>query len=206
MYTRQQQFGFTIVEVMISVAVFAIIGVGTVLLIGSMFTTGGRLSIVGADTDQGRQTAFRLMQELRNATVSNNGGYPLALASAQELIFYSNIDGGSDIERVRYYINNDRLYRGITKPSGSPFVYNPASETSFVVQNNLANGSDPLFYYYDGSYTGTETPLSYPVNLTQVKLVRMDLKIFNKAGQVGSSSFTITASSTIRSLKTNLGE
>lgn len=200
------QFGFTIIEVIVAVAIFAVVGVGTIVLIGNMFTTGGKLSVVSADTDQSRRIALRLMQELRNAVSSSTGAYALGEASNQQIVFYSNIDGGTDIERLRYYISGGRLYRGVVKPTGTPYTYNLGSESSSVVLSNIANGANPLFYYYSGTYTGTETPLTQPINLTQVRHVKMDLRVFNKSGIATTNYFTVTMSGTIRSLKSNLGE
>lgn len=203
---RANQRGFTIIEMVMSIAIFSIIGVGLVVLIGNVFTTGGKLSVLGADTDQGRRSVFRFMQELRNATYSNTGGYPIAEASNQQIVFYSNIDGGADVERLRYYLSNGRLYRGIVKPTGTPYSYNLGSETVTAVQNNVANGANPLFYYYNGSFTGSEAALSQPVNIVQTKFIKMDLRIFNKAGMSTTNYFSITASGNIRSLKTNLDD
>lgn len=202
----QIQRGFTLIEVVMSVTIFSLIGVGLIVLISSIFTTNGKLSILSEDTDQGRKAVFKFMQEIRNATYANTGSYPLAEASNQQIVFYSNVDGGADIERIRYYISNGNLYRGVVKPTGSPYTYNLGSETSRVVQKNVGNGANPLFYYYNGSYTGTESALSAPINLTQVKLIKMDLRIFNKGGSSGTNYFSTTATGAIRSLKTNLGD
>lgn len=203
---KKKQRGFTLIEVVMSVAIFSLIALGLIVLISSIFTTNGKLSILSADTDQGRRAIFKFMQEIRNSTYANTGGYPLAEAGNQQLVFYSNIDGGTDVERVRYYISNGMLYRGVVKPTGSPYAYNLGNENNSVVQKNVANGANPLFYYYNSDYTGTEFPLSQPVNLTQVKVVKMDLRIFNKGGATGSNYFSTTATGTIRSLKTNLGD
>ncbi len=198
--------GFTLIEMLVSIAVFTIIGAGIIMLFGSVFTSGGRLSILGANTDQARKNMFRFMQEIRNSATANTGAYPLAEASSQQITFYSNVDGGSDVERVRYYISNNKLYRGIVKPTGTPYTYNIANETSTLLQSDIANGANPLFYYYDGNYTGTGSSLADPINLNSVKLVKMDLKLYNKAGKKQTNIYTISGSGSIRSLKTNLGE
>jgi hypothetical protein len=45
-----------------------------------------------------------------------------------------------------------------------------------------------------------------PVNATQVKFVKVNLQIYNKAGITNKNTYTITASAAIRNLKTNLGQ
>ena len=128
-------------------------------------------------------------------------------ADDQQIIYYTpNVDSDSSIERVRYYVQNGQLYKGVTEYNGS--TYNTSTESSSIVQKDLANGGTPLFYYYDGSYTGssTQVSLSQPVNVTLVKMVKLNLQIYNKAGVKNTNTYTITASAAIRNLKTNLGQ
>lgn len=199
--------GFTLIEVLVTIFGFSLISVGLIALVSNLFTSSYQQSGLLADTDQARKIAFGIVGELRNAETSSTGAYSLDTAQAQQLIFYANVDGGPDVERVRYFTQSGKLYKGILKPTGSPLTYNPANEKTFVVQNNLANGSSPIFYYYDGSFDGTiDNYLTQPVNVTQVKLVKVELRIYNKAGVLNSNFYTVTASGTIRNLKTNLGE
>lgn len=197
--------GFTLIEVTVSVAVFALLGVGIIALVSNIISTGSQQGVLSANADQARKASFRLMQELRNAVTSSTGAYALSDVSDQQLIFYSNVDGGSDVERVRYYLSAGSLYRGIVKPSGSPLTYNPANEITKIVQDNVANGTTPLFYYYPDSYDGDGNPLSQPVTITQVKIIKLNLQVYNKGGVKNNNFYTVTASGTIRNLKSNLG-
>lgn len=202
----KNSFGFTLIETVVAIGLFTIIGGGSILLIGSMVSTNRQLGTVAADADQARQVIFRIMKELRNSESSNTGAYSIAQANPQELIFYSNIDGGSDIERIRYYLSNNNLYRGVVKPTGTPYTYNLGSESSVKLLSDLATGSQPLFYYFPGSFTGTEPALIAPINITQIRYLRMDILLKNKAGATGTNVYSISGGATIRSLKSNLGE
>lgn len=202
-----KQDGFTLIEIIVAIALFTIIVTGMVALWSNMFTVNRQQGDLLSDQDQTRKLTFRLMTELRNAQASNTGSYALAEASNQQLTFYSNIDGGNDIERLRYYVQNGRLMRGVVKPTGSPLTYNFGTETSTIVQNNLANGANAIFYYYNGSYDGvTDNPLSQPVSVASVRAVRASVQVFLRAGVTNTNSYTSTAIGTIRSLKTNLGD
>ena len=198
--------GFTLIEIIVALFGFTILSFGLVALISNVFVSSTKQSNLLADSDSARKLSFQIMSELRNSETSSVGAYSLDTAGAQSLIFYSNIDGGADVERVRYFAQNGKLYKGIVKPSGNPLAYNLGTERTFAVQNNLANQANPLFYYYDGTYTGTQTALSQPVNVTVVKAVKLDLKVYNKAGVASTNFYTITSSGSIRNLKTNLGE
>ena len=199
--------GFTLLEVVVSVALFSLIAAGLIVLVSQILSQTNIQSGFLADSDQSRKLSFKIMQELRNSAQSSTGAYALDTAFAQQLIFYSNIDGGTDIERIRYFLQNGQLVRGVVKPSGNPLTYNTAAETTAIIQNNVANGNTPLFYYYDGNYSGTsDTYLTQPVNVSQVTFVKLNLQVFHKGTASGTASYTITAAASIRNLKTNLGQ
>lgn len=200
------QQGFTLIEIMVSIAVFTMLGVGVVMLISNAIGTSNKVGVLSANADQARKISFQMMNELRNAVTSSTGTYALGSVADQAITFYSNVDSDAAIERIRYYISDGKLYRGLLKPTGSPLAYVEANETLQVVQDNVANGATPLFYYFDDSYDGTGSALTSPVTITQVKLVRLNLLITNVAGVDNTNFFTVTASGSIRSLKDNLAE
>jgi prepilin-type N-terminal cleavage/methylation domain-containing protein len=197
--------GFTLIEVVVTVAIFSMIVYGVLALVTSILSNTNQQSNLLSSNDQSRRVVFGAMRELRNSVVSANGSYPLVTASAQQIIFFT--DTGTTINRIRYFVQNGSLYKGVIIPSGSPPVYNVGQETIVEVQKNLANGTNPVFDYYNGSYDGvTGNPLTQPVNVTAVKYVKINLSVFKKAGITNTQSYTVTAGGTIRSLKTNLGE
>lgn len=197
--------GFTLIEVMVSILIFTLLGLGIIELVSSMVSTGNKTTTFATSSDQARKLSFQIMNELRNAVTASTGAYALNQAGDQELIFFSNVDGGTDIERVRYYLSSGKVYRGVVKASGSPLTYNLGNETTAVVQNDVANGGIPLFYYYADTYDGSGNYLAQPVNITQVKFIELNLQVYNKGGIANTNFYTITAGSSIRSLKTNLG-
>lgn len=198
--------GFTLIEVIISVALFSIVMLGVVLLVTSIFVDSNKQSRSLSNSDQARKLSFQLVKELRNSVYANTGAYPLAAADNTQLTFYSNVDGGSDVERIRYYVNGGRLYRGLLKPTGNPLTYVTANETSRVVQDDVMNSANPIFYYYNENYDGvTGSALTQPVSLAQVRFVRLNLEVRTRTGSA-TDYFTVTAGGTIRGLKTNLAD
>lgn len=202
------QHGFTLIEMVVSLGIFTILSLGVIGLVGFMFTGSNQQANLITDNDQGRRMAFGIIGELRNATTSATGAYSLDTVSDQQLIFYSNVDNDNNIERVRYYLSNGKMYRGVVDPTGSPPVYNTGNETSKVVQNNVANGASiPLFYYYDDTYDDTmDNFMAQPVNVTNVKFIKLNVRIYNKAGVTKTAYYTVSAGAAIRNLKTNLGD
>ena len=204
MHMKEQ--GFTLVELIVAISIFAIIATGIIGLVGAVFTDSQRQGRSLANADQTRKLTNQIMQELRNSTSGSNGAYAIATANAQELSFYTNADGGTDIEKVRYFVQNGALRRGVVKQSGSPPVYTGA-ETSRVVQNDVANGANAIFLYYNDTFDdNTDTPLTQPVNIAQVTYIRMSLDVLKKTTNSGTSKFTVNAGAALRSVKTNLGD
>lgn len=204
--TYMKEQGFTLVELIVAISIFAIIGVGTISLIAAVFTDSQRQGRSLANADQSRKLANQIMQELRNATSGSNGAYAIATANAQELSFYTNADGGTDIEKVRYYVQNGALLRGVVKQSGTPPVYTGA-ETSRVVQNDVANGSNAIFLYYNDAFDdNTDVPLTQPVNIAHVTYIRITLDVLKRTTNNQTSKFTVNAGAALRTVKTNLGD
>ena len=203
---KQAEAGFTLIELIVAISGFSLIVWGLIALFSNIFVFSNQQSGLLADTDQARRLAFQIAQEIRNGKTGADGAYVLNSAGDQQIIYFSpNADNDASIERIRYFIQNGKLYKGVTEYNG--VTYNIATEQTVIVQNDLANGASPVFYYYDGNYTGTssQTSLVQPVNVTQVKFVKVSLRIYNKAGVKNTNSYTVTASAAIRNLKTNLG-
>ena len=196
--------GFSLVEVIISVAIFSLLIVGIISLVSFILTNNDRQSKLLTNNEQALHAAFVIMKEFRNATTSANGSYAINTAADQQFIFYTNT--GATIDRINYFIQSGVLKKGVTKPTGSPPVYNLGGEVVTTVQNDVANGASALFGYYDDTYNGVAgNPLAQPVNVIQVKFIKINLKIYNKGGVQNTNSYTVTAGGAIRNLKTNLG-
>lgn len=197
--------GFTLIEMVIAIFGFALIIWGLVGLYSNIFVTSTQQSGLLADADYARKLVFKIANEIKNGQTGSNGAYVLNMAGDQQVIFYSNADIDSGVERIRYFIQSGGLYKGVTEYNGA--TYNTTTEVTSLVQSDLANGTVPVFYYYDGSYTGTtsQASLVQPVSVIAVKFVKVNLQIYNKAGNKKTNTYTVTSSATIRNLKTNLG-
>lgn len=198
--------GFTLIEIIITIFCFVLIAWGLIGLVSNIFFSANQQSGLLAISDQARKLSSQMVYEIRDAQTPPTGAYILDTAGDQQLIFYSNSDIDSAIERIRYFVKNGQLWKGITEYSGSG--YSTSTEKTALVLNNLANGSSPVFYYYDGSFTGssTQSSLVQPVSVTAVKFIKVNLQIYNKAGVNNANTYNVTASAAIRNLKTNLGQ
>ncbi|MDO8509761.1 MAG: prepilin-type N-terminal cleavage/methylation domain-containing protein [bacterium] len=199
----QDNRGLTLIEVLVAMGIFVFLVIGIIDLM--LWAMRGR-DIVWeqlSTQNEGRKIVQDFTNELRRATASSIGAYPLEIAESQQIVFYSNIDTDSWRERIRYYISDKTLKKGVTKPTGNPLTYNPASEVLTDVVQDVANGISSLFYYYDQSYTGaSSTAMASPVNITNVRMVGISLSLEEKPN-VAPAPFNIEAKVEIRNLKSN---
>lgn len=196
----------TLIEVIVAVAITGLI----ISVVGSFarnifyynrVTSGGLTAVQDA-----RSIIRTMVAELRSASPSSNGAYPIVTAGTSSIGFFSDIDGNGTKEQVRYYLNGTKLYRGVIVPTGSPLVYASSSETTSLLASNIRNtASSSVFEYYAGTYNGTTatTSLSQPVTVTAVRLVRINLTIDVDINSAPISR-SYTTQVTLRNLKDNL--
>lgn len=169
--------GFTLVEVLVAIGIFSIITVGATSLL--LWAMHGRDVVFEqlSTQNEGRKAVQDFSNEVRRATASSIGAYPLQTAEEQQIIFYSNIDDDTWRERVRYFVSDRTLKKGILKPSGNPLVYNTANETITEVAHEVANGVLPIFSYYGENYDGVSntSTLPSPINVNLVRIIGMKL-------------------------------
>jgi prepilin-type N-terminal cleavage/methylation domain-containing protein len=206
MKKKFRQSGFTLVETIITIFIFGVIMLGTTLLLRNILsTTRQELGVIDS-VDRTRRIATVFTNELRNAGNGANGAYPLGEASDTEIIFFSTAPkSDGTISKIRYYMSGSTLYKGITNPIGSPPTYVGASENTYTLSTKMSLGGNPLFYYYDGNYNGSGNPLSQPVNLNQVKFIKINLIVLKQLTANSTGTFTVSAGASIRNLKNNLG-
>ncbi len=200
----QLEAGLTVVEALIGIFVVTVIGIATATFYGDVLTLNSGVS--GNLIAQGEtQKVLRgIASELRAASPSSLGAYPIGQAATSSIVFYSNIDADALKERLRYFVANGRLQRGVIKPTGNPLSYNPAQEQLSTVVRHVANATNtPIFEYFDSTYEGTLSPLSSPVNIPAVRLVKVTLHIDEDAA-VPPLSVIFTTQVSMRNLKDNL--
>jgi len=201
-----KQRGFTLIETIITMSIFVVLVFIISSALNDIFVNSSQQMLSMGNIDQARTVLNMFTNEIRNSMTGSDGSYPLNQASDNQIVFYSNFGTNSTtVKRIRYYILNNTLYKGIVLPTGSPLTYNLSSESINIVMTNLSNGIFPAFYYYDGNYNGTTSALSQPVNINQVRFVKINLVVLNQIVRNSTNTFVASAGATIRSVKNNLG-
>ena len=192
--------GFTLIELIAAVSIFSVLIIVAASLLISLMQNP-QLQMTAMDNiDQARLVSSQFVNEIRSAAY---GSFPLIKAQNSEIIFYSPVGASSgNINRIRYYIFGSAVYKGVIIPVNG--IYNISEEVVTLVLTSLSNGGDPLFYYYDGSYNGNGSPLSQPINVNQVKFVKINLIVQRQTTEQSTSTFSLNAGAAIRVLKNNL--
>lgn len=200
---QNHKSGFSMIEVMAGVFILTLIGFVIYAFQKNVFSLNRIISSSLTAQNEARRALKIMSAEIRTASPSSLGAYAIAQATASSFTFYSDIDGDSLKERVRYFVEGAILKKGIIKPSGAPLVYNPANEIVSALIHDVANDVTSIFSYYDTDYDGTTQPISEPVNISVVRLVKIYVLI-DKNALAPPAPIAVTTQISMRNLKDNL--
>ena len=100
----KKEKGFTLVESLVAIAVFALAMGATVAFILISYRTYGYTWQQSIAVNEARRGIEIMAREIREARTGDDGSYPIAVAQDKEFIFYSDINGDGKTERVRYFL------------------------------------------------------------------------------------------------------
>ncbi len=172
MYTRTR--GMTLIEAMVWIALMTI----SMLAISSTvlyFYRTNSYSLEQATAVTSAQRGLeRIVRVVREAAFSSQGAFPIVSISANDFVFYADVDTDPLIERVHYYLSGTTLMRGVLDPTGNPPDY-VGAETIEEVADYVRNSAQGIsvFQYYD--VLGNEITL--PANYTAVRFVKVTLAV-----------------------------
>jgi prepilin-type N-terminal cleavage/methylation domain-containing protein len=175
-FVKQKLGGFTLLEVLIVASIFAIVGFAIASFGRDIFWQNYTISKRLVAEGEAKMALAKIVSELRRAQPASTGAYPLEVANSTEITFFSDIDNSGLREKMHYWLEGGTLWRGVTRPTGQPYVYNGDNESVGTAINEVVNTSSTIFSYYDENYDGTasSTPLSPPFDINAVRLVKID--------------------------------
>lgn len=172
---RKSNQGFTLIEVMVSFAVLATVASVVALFSQDIFKFGRFFSESLKTQQEIQQTFQSLVVEIRSMGPSSVGSYSIAEAATSTLVFYSDIDRDGLFERVKYFLDGGTLKKGVVKPTGNPLVYNLTGESVSEAIHGVVAASSGIFSYYDAGYTGSEPAMGFPVNISDIRLIKAEI-------------------------------
>jgi hypothetical protein len=164
------------------------------------YTVNAYLSVETAN-----YTLQNLLREIRNARRGDNGAYTLEIVNDQNLAFYTDTDNDGHSERIRYFLNGTVLKKGLIEPTGFPVTYPSQNEIITTVAENVRNGSQPLFYYYNSAWPGdtAHNPLVAASRQANTRMIKVHL-IVNTNPTLVKADYDVQSQVQIRTLKDNL--
>jgi type II secretory pathway pseudopilin PulG len=195
--------GFTLLETLLSVGLVVILFNVITLFSKDVFSLNATLSGSLSAQENARVVLRQIVKELRTASISNTGSYPIIETLPTRVRFFSDLEGDGDKEEVQYYIASDgkTLKKAVLKPTGAPLAYNENASTTSTVISNVVNGTS-IFSYFDKNYTGTSAALSQPVDIAAVRLVKIDVTLDNDPNR-SPVPIVVSSQVSLRNLKDN---
>ncbi len=199
MMKAMRQAGFTLIQVIVSIAVFTVLLLAMNRLFISIYKEQ-RVSVGMLERTNNANRVLAIMgEEIRPANRSKAGDYLLSIAKPYELVFFSDIDADSEMEKVAYFLDGIELKKTVTEPGTSP--YYAGAGTTTVSSSQVVNGATPIFTYYDASYMGTGSALVPPIFPMDVRVVGIHLELDNPDSM---SAYNLTVDTKVR--LRNVGE
>jgi prepilin-type N-terminal cleavage/methylation domain-containing protein len=197
--------GFTLVEVIVVLGLLALF-VGLIsefqtkiFKYNSSFESG---NFVGFDS----QNIIKSMAgEIRSMSPSSTGAYPIEIVGTSTFSFYNDVDNDGLKERIRYFVSDNTLKRGLIKPTGTPSIYASSSEKFVILMSNIENSSStPIFNYFGSDYSEVNiTPLPVPINILEIRFVEVDVILAGDPAKL-LAPVNVRTKVSIRNLKDNL--
>lgn len=204
-YLGNTRRGFTLLEILVVLSIMSIILVVLLRFSATGYHFSREIRSQQQAVENARIQLKRISKAIRETRFADTGAYPLVDMQPDRIIFYSDVDADSTVERIRYELNQTDLERGVTEPTSDPLIYDVENnEQVSVVAKSIRNGYDPIFTYYNGDYPADTTPLT-PIDLTEVKYVQFRLLI-DVDPEADPAVVDVRSQVQLRNLKTNLGQ
>lgn len=187
MKMMENKMGMSFVEAIIAVAIFTIGIAGFTVLFSRTWQNNANTYEMGKASLAASQGLNKTVSYIRKTRQGDDGAYPIKTAAGNDLVLFSDYDKDGITERLHFYRDGDRLIMGYRKPgAGLPKVYAAGDEATEVIVENIANGAnEPIFYYYNKNYPGSNTnnPMAEPVYVWDVRLIKVLIKVNIEKGR-----------------------
>lgn len=199
-----KQAGYTLAEIVVVVALVSVIGIVISKFQRDVFSFNRFFSNSLSAGDSAQKLLRPMTAEIRSASPSSNGAYPIDSIADNSFSFYSDIDNDGLKEWVKYSLSGTVLSKETIKPTGNPLVYNTANKITRVFMTGVRNIADgvPIFTYYDSTYTGGSGGVVSATtgSLSSVRLIGVKIRIDPDTNQ-SPTVLEVSTQVAIRNLK-----
>lgn len=194
--------GYTFIELIIVIALVSVVGIVISKFQRDVFSFNRYFNNSLSSSNSAQKLLRPMTAEIRSASASNNGAYPIDSLGDYNFSFYSDIDNDGLKELINYTLSGTNLNKEVTKPTGNPLTYLPANKVSYVFLTDVRNQIEgiPIFTYYDETYTGGSGGVVSPSDsINAVRLVGIKIRINPDINQ--SQTTEVSTQVAIRNLK-----
>jgi prepilin-type N-terminal cleavage/methylation domain-containing protein len=136
-YKNRALLGFTFLEVLIATSIFAVVAGGIALFSFYYFQSYTFANEQNQQLFDAQSGLATMIKEIRSARQSEQGAWPIVEPNDQSLTFYSDVTGDGRADKVRYFIQNRILKKGVIQPTATAPIDYPATEK--VIPNTATN-------------------------------------------------------------------
>lgn len=190
--------GYTVVEMLVVIGIFTISMLTATASIVYFYRSNNYTVEQATAITSGRRGIEFFVRDVRETTYAENGAYPIVEMGTSTMTFYSDVDSQSDIEQVRYFLDQGFLKKGIAKATGTPLSYASSTEAVELVSDyvrNLEKGVN-MFTYKNAS----GTPITIATSTQELRTVDITL-IVNVNPNRLPEEFTLRGTASLRNLK-----
>jgi len=190
--------GFTLVEMIVVIAVTGMVGIALNSLIVNFYKSNAYLLQQSSAIDSAHRGLEVSFEDLREASYGDDGSYPIQSAATSSITFFSDVDGDGSVEKIHLYLLGTTFYRGVTDSTSSPPTYTGQPEVTTVIATYVRNSSStPLFKYYDSS--GAQLSTTSP-DVSKVASVSTSVMVDLNPSRA-PDILTLTGGATLRNLR-----
>lgn len=194
--------GMTLVEAIVSIALFSMILLVIVSSITSLYKTNSYAMAQAGEVDNARRGMTEWSQDAKEMTTAEDGTFPVVVIEEHRFGYYSDTDLDSSVEYVEYHLATTTLTKYTYNPFGSPATYDLSTPDSVHIMSeyvqNISQGV-PTFEYFDN--TGTKLSSTSPI--IDVRYITAQI-IVNIDSLRSPGEFMLRSSIAPRNLKDNL--
>lgn len=196
--------GLTLIELLVVIALVGVLGVVVAKFQGDVFSFGRYFNSSFSTANSAQKLLRPMTEEIRSASSSNNGAYPLDSFGDYSFSFYSDINDDGLKDWVKYSISGTNLLKETIVPTGTPLSYNQANKVTTTFMTNVRNQVEgiPLFTYYNDTYTGGNTGVVSATTwaIESVRLIGVKIRIDSDINQL-PPVFEVSTQVSVRNLK-----
>jgi len=190
-------YGFTLLEMLVVIAILLILAPVLSITIQSLYSSHGSSLSRAFSLTETSSAMKKVVGDVRSAVYGEDGSLPLSTIGTSTITFYCDTDYDGVVERVRYFLDNTTLKKGVIEPTATS-SYPTSNETVATFAEGISNNANgtPVFKYY----TATSSEVTSSSQIMNVRRVEIQLTGSYKYGSETTET-PMKSSASIRNLK-----